>query len=310
MRRPRLEPVRRGYRFVRKKSKRGWSHVWLAALRVRNRVASASVRGEVPVLVSLTSYGKRVATVAYAIESIAAGRARPRRLVLWLDDRAQYDHRPVSLRRLEARGLEIRLTEDWGPHKKYFPALPLALDDGLALATADDDTLYPRSWLRRLSATARTAPDQVLCYRANVVQVDGEAMAPYATWPRCRSTESSVTRFATGVSGVWYPPAMLRALQDRGTAFVRYAPRADDIWLHWVALRAGVQIRQLFARPRHFPYIPGTQTETLVQENVDGGGNDRLVAGLYDASDVATLAGALAIEEDAVTSGRRTADAR
>ena len=38
--------------------------------------------------------------------------------------------------------------------------------------------------------------------------------------------------------------------------------------------------------PRHFPYIPGTQAQTLVQENVDGGGNDRLLAGLYEVADV------------------------
>lgn len=309
MRAPRIEPVRRGYRFARKKAKRAWSHVWLAGLRLRNRVSSASVLGAVPVLVSLTSYGTRVATVAYAIESIAAGRARPRRLVLWLDDRAQYDDRPAAVRRLEARGLEVRLTENWGPHKKYFPALPLALDDGLALATVDDDTLYPPSWLSGLDAAAQAAPDEVLCYRANIVQVDREGMAPYATWPRCRDTTSSVALFATGVSGVWYPLGMLRALQDRGTAFVRYAPRADDIWLHWVALRAGIRVRQLSATPRNFPYIPGTQTKTLVQENVDRGGNDRLVAGLYEASDIAALAGALATEEDTPTSGR-TADAR
>ena len=88
--------------------------------------------------------------MAYAIESIAAGRTRPQRLILWLDDPLQYDHRPAALRRLEARGLEIRLTENWGSHKKYFPALSIALGDDLAIATADDDTLYPRSWLTRM----------------------------------------------------------------------------------------------------------------------------------------------------------------
>jgi hypothetical protein len=306
--RPRLEPALRGYRFLRKKLKRGWSHLWLAGLRVRNRMSSAPVQGAVPVLVSLTSYGTRVDTVAYAIESIAAGRARPARLILWLDDRARYDARPAALRRLEARGLEVRLTEDWGSHKKYFPALPVALGEGLALATADDDTLYPRSWLARLGRAAQRSPGEVLCYRANVVRTDGDRLAPYASWPRCRDTTASPARFATGVSGVWYPPAMLQALQDRGTDFVRWAARADDIWLHWVALRAGIPVRQVSPTPRHFPYIPGTQTATLVQENVEGGGNDRLLAGLYAPSDIAALAGALA--EERAGSGRGTAGAR
>lgn len=309
MSRLRLEPARRSYRFLRKRAKRTWSHVWLAGLRVRNRVARSSVRGDVPVVVSLTSYGARVATVAYAIESIAAGRARPQRLILWLDEPRHFNSRPAAVRRLEARGLEVRLTENWGPHKKYFPALGLALDDDLAVATADDDTLYPRSWLARLWATAQHAPGEILCYRANVVRTDGDRLAPYAAWPRCRDTVASAARFATGVSGVWYPPAMLRALQLRGTEFVQRAPRADDIWLHWVALRSGIPVRQLRPRPQHFPYIPGTQAETLVQENVDGGGNDRLLASLYAVDDVATLARAVA-EEAAVSSGPGTTGAR
>jgi hypothetical protein len=304
----RLEPVRRGYRFLRKKAKRTWSHLWLAGLRVRNRLSSAPVRGQVPVVVSLTSYGTRVDTVAYAVESIAAGRARPQRLILWLDDPDQFDDRPAALRRLEARGLEVRLTEDLGPHKKYFPALPLALEDGVALATADDDTLYPRHWLARLAEAAQRHPDTIHCYRASVVQLDGDRLAPYDRWPRCQDTVASLARFATGVSGVWYPPAMLAALHRRGTDFLRYVPRADDIWLHWVAVRSGIPVRQLSPVPRHFPYIPGTQTQTLVQENVAGGGNDRLLAGLYEASDIATLAGA-AGAADPTCSGRGVAGA-
>lgn len=306
---PRLEPARRGYRFARKRLKRAWSHVRLAELRIRNRLTSASVLGEVPVVVSLTSYGSRVETVAYAVESVAAGRRRPQRMILWLDEPLRYTDRPAALRRLEARGLEIRLTEDWGPHKKYFPALAVALENDLALATADDDTLYPRSWLGKLAATAQRAPGEILCYRANLVTIDGDRMVPYATWPRCRDTVPSVARFATGVSGVWYPPAMLSALQDRGTEFVRHAPRADDIWLHWVALRSGIRVRQVAPVPRHFPYIPGTQTQTLVQENVDGGGNDRLLAGLYDASDIAALTDALGADGAGATGGG-TAGAR
>ncbi|HLL61491.1 MAG TPA: glycosyltransferase family A protein [Propionibacteriaceae bacterium] len=304
----RLQPARRSYRFVRKKAKRAWSHVWLAGLRLRNRLSSAPVLGEVPVVVSLTSYGSRIDTVAYAVESIAAGRARPQRLILWLDDPHQYDDRPAALRRLEARGLDVRLTENLGPHKKYFPALPIALDDGVALATADDDTLYPRYWLARLAEAARRHPQDIHCYRASVVRLDGDRLAPYDRWPRCQDTVGSLARFATGVSGVWYPPAMLAALRHRGTEFLRYVPRADDIWLHWVAVRSGIRVRQLSRLPRHFPYIPGTQTQTLVQENVAGGGNDRLLAGLYEASDIATLAGALA-EEDGAASRRGIAGA-
>src|SRR4051794_26676324 len=96
---------RRVYRSLRKRAKRGSSYVWLAAMRVRNRVSRSSVLGSAEVIVSLTTYGTRLSTVAYAIESIAAGSVRPKRMVLWLDDPSGFEHRPVSLRRLERRGL-------------------------------------------------------------------------------------------------------------------------------------------------------------------------------------------------------------
>ena len=309
MSRLRLEPARRGYRLVRKKARRLWSHVWLAGLRVRNRLSSAPVLGQVPVVVSLTSYGARVDTVAYAVESIAAGRVRPRRLILWLDDAARYQTRPAALRRLESRGLEILLTTDWGPHKKYFPALPIASAASLPLVTADDDILYPRFWLTRLWAAAQRAPDIIHCYRAHVVLTDGDRIAPYGAWLRRRDTLASVANFATSGSGVYYPPAMVQALLSRGTDFTERAPRADDIWLNWVALRSGIPIRQLATMPRDFRSLPGTQVQALAQENVVGGGNDRLIASLYEPGDVATLSRALT-EENRARSGSPPVGAR
>jgi hypothetical protein len=305
----RLEPARHVYRFLRKRARRLRSHIWLAWLQIRNRLVSGSVLGDAPVIVSLTSYGPRIATVAYAVESIAAGRARPRRLILWLDDAARYQTRPAALRRLEARGLEILLTTDWGPHKKYFPALPIASAASLPLVTADDDILYPRFWLSRLWAAAQRAPDIIHCYRAHVVLTDGDRIAPYAAWLRRRDTLASVANFATSGSGVYYPSAMVQALLSRGTGFTERAPRADDIWLNWVALRSGIPIRQLATMPRDFRSLPGTQLQALVQENVAGGGNDRLIASLYDSDDVETLSRALT-EENRAPSGSTAAGAR
>ena len=57
--------------------------------------------------------------------------------------RTRIESRPESLRRLERRGLEVRLTQNYGPHTKYYPSLADAIADGLPLVTADDDILYP-----------------------------------------------------------------------------------------------------------------------------------------------------------------------
>lgn len=284
--------VRTGFRWVRKRAKRGQSHVWLAWLRAVNARSRRTVLGDAEVIVSLTTFGARLGSVAYTVEAIGAGRARPRRIVLWLDDPEAYANRPASLRRLEARGLEVRLTENLGPHTKYFPVLDSAVAAGLPVVTADDDILYPRSWLARLMVAASEQPMAVNCYRASVIALSGDRVASYDDWPRCTDTEVSLVRFATGVSGVHYPPAMLDELRRRGTAFVDLCLKADDIWLHWVALRAGIPVRQIDSRPRHFPLVPGTQEQSLMATNVALRRNDDYVANLYDSDDVAALVAA------------------
>jgi hypothetical protein len=274
---------------IRRRAKRGRAIVTSRWLRQRIRFSRRSLVGEAPVAVSLTSHGKRVQEVAITIESIGAGAVRPRRLILWLDDQRLFGDLPPALRSQQQRGLEVCLTDNYGPHTKYFPYVTSLTSHELPLVTADDDIIYPRYWLRRLVRAFSAHPDVVSCYRANVVRLDGDALAPYDAWPRSRDTVASVVRFGTGVSGVIYPPAMLTELAARGDVFRATTPRADDVWLHWVALQTGRKVRQLAARPRHFAIIPGSQADGLVVHNVGLGGNDEQIRALYTAADVATL---------------------
>lgn len=286
------EVVRPSYEWVKRQPVFWYSHLVLLRLRFRNTRSSESVLGDGPVVVSLTSYGARVRRVAYAIESIAAGSVRPRRLILWLDEPLSAADLPPALLRLRDRGLEILETVDYGPHKKYFPYATSQEHHELPLATADDDVLYPRDWLFGLLSAQQDLPDAVHCYRANVVPVVDGAITPYASWPRCTSARPSSRHFATGVSGVIYPQAMLGDLARRGTEFIEKAPTADDIWLHWVALQLGLPVRQVNARPVHFPFIPGSQVTSLAAANVQGGGNDRWISGLYADTDRQAIASA------------------
>jgi hypothetical protein len=259
-------------------------------LRRRGADGKRPLIGDAPVVVSLTSHGQRVQDVSLAIESIGAGRVRPLRLILWLDDERTFAELPEPLTRQMARGLEVRLTDNYGPHTKYFPYVRSVESHELPLVTADDDILYPRHWLARLLTAYVDRPDLVSCYRANVVCLDGDHLAPYSSWPRSKDTVASVTRFATGVSGVIYPPAMLDELSARNDAFRASCPRADDVWLHWVALRTSRPVRQISPTPRHFPVVPGSQSDTsLMKHNVDSGGNDEQIQALYTDADVRSL---------------------
>jgi len=276
--------------------RRWWQLRLVLPLVLRNLVGRRAVTspGTGPV-VSLTTFGVRTARVHLAIESIGRGSLLPSRLVLWLDDPAQLANLPRSLRRLERRGLEIRQSENYGPHTKYFPYV-MSLETHLVpLVTADDDTVYPREWLAALRAAHRETPDHVVCHRARRITLDDDAaIEPYTRWRFVTDSAPSPLNLATGVSGVLYPVAMLHALRDAGESFRECAPRTDDIWLHAVALRSGVPVRQLDARAGLFPLVPSTQAVSLVADNVHGPGNDDAVRRTYGADDLAALRAAAA----------------
>ncbi len=244
----------------------------LVGLRLTNRLSHRSVTGSGAVVVNLTSFGHRIDLVFYAVESIAAGRIRPESLILWLDDEAALSHPPATLRRLQRRGLSIRACPDFGPHKKQYP---YALTrPALPLVAADDDVLYPRTWLAELLGAAAQHPHDVVGHRAHTITFDNGHVAPYAQWVATTGTEASFRTLCTGVSGIYYPVALLDALRSEGDVFMRVAPRADDLWVFSVAVRQGIRARQVGPQQAEYPAIPGSQRGTLYRQNVIDGGND------------------------------------
>lgn len=267
-----------------------WSVLKLTTgLKVRNRLKRQSVLDPRGPVVTLTTHGKRVDTVHLTIESIARGRLRPRRLVLWVCDPVVVNAPPEALRRLVARGLEVRLTDDLGPHTKYWPSLSLSELSQVPLVTADDDVVYPRDWLSGLWAEHLRTPSHVVAYRARVIACTPHEISPYRNWQPCRSTQPCVRHFVTGVSGAIYPPSFLAELQRAGDQFMALCPRADDIWLNAMALRTGHLVRQISTVPMEFPTVPGTQEQALMHDNVGRGGNDRQVKAVYSAQDIRML---------------------
>jgi hypothetical protein len=265
--------------------------VLLRLLALRNAMSARSVIGTVPVAVSLTTHGTRIESVHLTIESIARSPDRPCRLILWLDSREAFAHRPRSIRRLQARGLEVRVCDNFGPHTKYFPYVQAFPEDPVPLVTADDDLIYPGGWLAGLFAAHCREPALLHCYRARTVVLDARGIRPYAEWPLCRGRQAVPTNFLTGVSGVIYPPRFLAQLRALGSAFSDCCPKADDIWLNAVALRHGFQVRQLQDEASDFPEIPGSQGQALWPSNQFGGANDRQLARTYGPRDLALLRG-------------------
>lgn len=271
----------------------------LTARFTRTRLTNPSA----PVVVSLTTYGARLHSVHVTIESIARGSELPGRIVLWLDPDVDLGALPPSIRRLTERGLEVARSP-WaiGPHKKYLPAVSGVMPPHEPLVTADDDVLYPRSWLRDLLAAAADTPDTVVAHRVRDVALDASGdIAPYASWPLSTTDTAAPRRFPTGASGVLYPVSVQLRLRELGRAFEACCPRADDLWLHHTTLTSGVLARQIRPRARTFLEIPGTQTQALHRENTAQNGNDVQVAQTYSTGAIAMLRAGAAADRGAMS---------
>jgi hypothetical protein len=255
---------------------------------INERSASRVICPGGPV-VSLTSYGKRIDTAYLAIESIAGGSLLPSELILWLDDQARFESLPIELERLEQRGLTVRRCKNYGPHKKYYPYVDSQKNFAVPLVTADDDVLYPADWLCTLTAAFERNPRVVSGYRARVMSFQGDRIAPYVQWTLCGTTTPSWRHVLNGVSGAIYPPQLLAALKNAGSEFEKCCPKADDVWLHANALRAGFRVQQVGKRATHFPFIPGSQEIALYFDNATTG-NDIQIAKTYTERDLQRIA--------------------
>lgn len=265
----------------------------MAQLDVQNRFTKKSVTGESNVAVSLTSYGPRLKDVWYTIESIAQGEVKPKRLILWVDDSEFSIESYPQLKRLMKRGLEIKTTINYGPHKKYYPYVQETRGKDLPLVTADDDIIYPRQWLKNLYIVHQQNPNLFLGYRAHrfTLTTDGKSLIPYSEWyPATENDPESFSVFLTGVAGILYPLSLQQNLVDTEKFFMDLCPKADDIWINTQAFRSGIKAKMISASEMSFMSIPGSQKYALHASNVSENQNDVQLKKVIKDSDIKLLA--------------------
>ena len=195
------------------------------------------------VIVSLTSYGRRVArTLKYPVYSMLLQSRRPDKIVVWLDnENFSESSLPSSVKRLEKYGVEIRFCEDLKSYKKLIPSLKLYPED--IIVTIDDDIIYERNTLKCLLDRHSEYPDDIICTMAHIPTFGAEGLNPYNDWKLnvCYSDEELI--FPLGGSGTLYPPHSLDKDVTDASLFMELAPQADDIWFWVMALKNGKRIR-------------------------------------------------------------------
>lgn len=211
-------------------------------------------------VVSLTSYWKRLPWIRNTLDSLMAQSVKPDRILLWVANEDK-DCVPENVQELNGNGIEINYCKDIGPYKKMIPTLSAFQE--AAVITADDDLWYGRHWVRDLVQTWSSIAPHVespehyaVCHRAHGVTFDERRMRiqPYSEWEyeveptfvsgdyKAAATSATSRLFASSGTGIFIPPGPFRqTLLDRQDTFMQLAPFTDDISYFFTMGYAGMK---------------------------------------------------------------------
>ena len=223
-------------------------------------------------VVSMTSYPRRIGAVAEVLEHIYAQSRKADEVVLWLAEE-QFPNReeelPENLKCLIAqKKLTVRWCDDMKGHKKYFYALQEYAED--VVVTIDDDLLYPRDMLETLYKSYLLHPDAVSTLRAHLMIVNEQnRILSYDDWIHETDScmfEPCMQLYATGGAGDLYPPHLFRKEFFDRDAVYDICLWADNLWVKAMELVSDVPV-VLVRAFEPLRCVGGTQEETLYQIN-------------------------------------------
>ena len=206
------------------------------ALSSTESIVSLSASNEPELIVSFTTYNKRIHDVHLVIESIAQQTLKSNRLILWLDeDEFTLETIPLVLHKQIARGLEVRFCPNYKSYKKLIPTLKLFPNANII--TIDDDILYPHDMVEMLTIEHKRNPTTIIGHRAHKINVSDNKILPYQFWENeTKNHQSSNLCFITTGGGTLFPVNSFNSEVLNVEVFLSLCPNADDVWFKAMAL--------------------------------------------------------------------------
>lgn len=225
------------------------------------------------IIVSLTSFGKRIYDVHLAIESIMQGTLKPNRIVLWLSEQ-EFGGKtlPKTLELQQKRGLDIRFCEDIRSYTKLIPALKTF--PGACIITIDDDLMYEYDIVERLVDSHRNNPKDICACRIHKITFDEIGkLESYLNWKWGVDEygDASSLYFPTGVGGVLYPPHCMPDEVFKKDVFMEICPYADDVWFYAMGLLKGTKVTHTYTTMPggYFLNLPSSAIDALSARNTN-----------------------------------------
>ncbi|MCE7536796.1 glycosyl transferase [Aliivibrio fischeri] len=246
--------------------------------------------GQTELIVSFTTYNKRIHDVHLVIESIAQQTVKPNRMILWLDeDEFTLENIPLILNKQISRGLEVRFCPDYRSYKKLIPTIQAYPDSNVI--TIDDDILYPYDMIEILCKEHKQYPKCIIGHRAHKITQDLDFnILPYSQWEyeTIENTQGDLI-FITSGGGTFFPKNCFNDEVLNSDAFLSMCPNADDVWFKVMSLLNSAKCKKVNdARgfSERFLLLEHSQDIGLYNTNQKEAGNDNQIKTVFSYYDL------------------------
>lgn len=219
-------------------------------------------------IVSLTSYPKRMEDIHFCIYSILDQELKPDKIILWLSfeefPNGEKDI-PKNVIDLKENGLEIRWCDNIKSFKKLIPALKEYKNS--LICTADDDLYYPKNWLKILYEEHIKYPDCIVAHRAKKTLIANRNILEYSKWQLCLEEQkpSFLNSFTTG-GGCIFNISLLSSEVFNENIFKELCFNGDDIWFWAMSVLNKTKTRVVKNNISYLTYINPTRELNMFDE--------------------------------------------
>ncbi len=198
------------------------------------KIATGTIDGilqENDIVVSVTSYGKRVRTMLpYMLYSVCTQEQLPHKVVVYLDSNNWDDKKlPKILNEYKRIGVEFYYCDDLRSYKKLIPALQMFPMNPILVF--DDDFYYNNQYVKWMNNAYNKSNKKTVIgsWGCTPEKIDG-IYIPYNQWKDCTiSSSHSSIAFYSGY-GTLFPPQIFDEEIKKSEIFLKLCPFADDIW--------------------------------------------------------------------------------
>ena len=212
-------------------------HLKIVFMINRKRYSCTGHKGDV--IISLTSFPARINNLWLGVETLLRQSTPPQKIYVWLSKEQFHDSSmiPYSLKRLQERGVEIKLVDgDIRSHKKYYYVFKEHPNELILLV--DDDIIYPSDLLQSLlKARCDSKKEKVIVHKYGYRMRYNETgkLEPYKRWGSFYSAyEGNDLFFGSGGGTLVCPKDLWNDVLDLRLA-LKLCPHADDVWLNAMA---------------------------------------------------------------------------